>query len=74
MAYEQLKLINFGLYYKQVSVEYAKPDPNRQQLTEYVTILCFIKKINTNGILFRPVALSIEQQEQAADPISLTQG
>ncbi|KAI9347102.1 hypothetical protein BD770DRAFT_421545 [Pilaira anomala] len=34
VAYEQLKLINFGLYYKQVSVEYAKPDPNRQQLAD----------------------------------------
>ncbi|GAA5810479.1 hypothetical protein MFLAVUS_003900 [Mucor flavus] len=54
-AYEKLKTINFGLYYKQVSVEYAKPDPNGQQLAD-------------------PITMSIEQQEQAADPISLTQG
>ncbi|KAI8095230.1 hypothetical protein BDF21DRAFT_2060 [Thamnidium elegans] len=54
-AFEKLKSINFGLYYKQVSVEYAKPDPNGQQLAE-------------------PITMSIEQQEQAADPISLTQG
>ncbi|KAI9267589.1 hypothetical protein EDC94DRAFT_582305 [Helicostylum pulchrum] len=54
-AFEKLKTINFGLYYKQVSVEYAKPDPNGQQLAD-------------------PIIMSIEQQEQAADPISLTQG
>ncbi|KAK4520856.1 Lipase_3 domain-containing protein [Mucor velutinosus] len=29
-AFELLAKINFGLHYKQVTVEYAKPDPNRQ--------------------------------------------
>lgn len=33
-AYKQLEKINFGLYYKQVTVEYAKPDPNRQQSSQ----------------------------------------
>lgn len=33
-AFNQLKLINFGLYYKQITVEYAKPDPNRQSIPE----------------------------------------
>ncbi|KAG2213396.1 hypothetical protein INT47_009069, partial [Mucor saturninus] len=54
-AYEQLKYINFGLYYKQIIIEYAKPNPNRNQMTE-------------------PVTLTIEQHEQAADPVSLSQG
>ncbi|KAI7905026.1 uncharacterized protein BX663DRAFT_501407 [Cokeromyces recurvatus] len=30
-AYNELKKINFGLYFKQVFVEYAKPNPNRQE-------------------------------------------
>ncbi|CEP16364.1 hypothetical protein [Parasitella parasitica] len=32
-AFDMLEKINFGLYYKQVTVEYAKPDPNRQHHT-----------------------------------------
>ncbi|KAL7308510.1 hypothetical protein PS15m_011705 [Mucor circinelloides] len=51
-AFEQLKKIHFGLYYKQVTVEYAKPDPNRQ----HASIL--------------PLQMTIEQQEQAAEPVS----
>lgn len=51
-----LKKINFGLYYKQVTVEYAKPDPNRQH-----------SSITTHQF-------TIEQQEQAADPVSVPHG
>lgn len=51
-----LKKVNFGLYYKQVTVEYAKPDPNRQQGS-------------TTTHQF-----TIEQQEQAADPVSAPHG
>lgn len=54
-AFNQLKLINFGLYYKQITVEYAKPDPNRQSIPE-------------------AVKLTIEQHEQAAAPVSASQG
>ncbi|KAI9480772.1 MAG: hypothetical protein EXX96DRAFT_564108 [Benjaminiella poitrasii] len=39
-AYDELKKINFGLFYKQVSVEFAKPNLNRQQRnTTYVSPL-----------------------------------
>lgn len=55
-AFDMLKKINFGLYYKQVTVEYAKPDPNRQR-----------NSITTHQF-------TIEQQEQAADPVSVPHG
>jgi U11/U12 small nuclear ribonucleoprotein SNRNP65 len=29
-AYEALKTVNFGLYYKPIAVEFAKPNPNRK--------------------------------------------
>lgn len=55
-AFELLKKINFGLHYKQVTVEYAKPDPNRQ----HASLL--------------PLNMTIEQQEQAAEPVSAAHG
>ena len=30
-AYKELKKIHFGLYFKQIQVEYAKPDPSGQK-------------------------------------------
>ncbi|KAI8647867.1 hypothetical protein BD408DRAFT_407921 [Parasitella parasitica] len=30
-AFDMLKKIDFGLFYKQITVEYARPDPNRQR-------------------------------------------
>lgn len=51
-----LKKINFGLYYKQITVEYAKPDPNKPQSTTL------------------PHQFTIEQQEQAAEPVAASHG
>ncbi|GAN05912.1 RNA-binding protein 40-like [Mucor ambiguus] len=55
-AFELLKKIDFGLYYKQIAVEYAKPDPHRQHT------------------YMLPQNMTIEQQEQAAEPISAPHG